>query len=110
MSCPDLGQPDNGMIDCTFGDDGIASYQDTCRFSCADGYRLRGSTSRNCQSDGTWSGGIATCHRGKVTLLSKHSTFNEYAKLIIHCLLSYTNHVPLCGNSSELHLENLMFS
>ncbi|XP_065896438.1 P-selectin-like [Dysidea avara] len=63
VSCPDLGQPDNGMIDCTFGDDGIASYQDTCRFSCADGYRLRGSTSRNCQSDGTWSGGIATCHR-----------------------------------------------
>ncbi|XP_065896437.1 sushi, von Willebrand factor type A, EGF and pentraxin domain-containing protein 1-like [Dysidea avara] len=63
VSCPDLGQPDNGMIDCTFGDDGVASYQDTCRFSCADGYRLRGSTSRNCQSDGTWSGGIATCHR-----------------------------------------------
>ena len=70
MFCSDFGQPDNGMIECMFGDDGVASYQDTCRFSCADGYRLSGSTSRNCQSDGTWSGGSTACLRGKVTLLS----------------------------------------
>ena len=64
MSCPDLGQPDNGMIECALGDDGVASYQDTCRFSCVEGYHLSGSTSRTCQSDGTWSGSSSTCDRG----------------------------------------------
>ncbi|XP_065917781.1 E-selectin-like isoform X2 [Dysidea avara] len=63
LSCPDLRQPDNGMIDCMFGDDGVASYQDTCRFSCVEGYRLSGSMSRTCQSNGTWSGSDTTCHR-----------------------------------------------
>ena len=66
MSCPDLSQPDNGMISCMFGDDGVASYQDMCRFSCVEGYHLSDSTSRTCQSDGTWSGSSATCQRGKV--------------------------------------------
>jgi len=69
VRCVDLGEPDNGMIDCMLGDDGVTSYQDMCRFSCAEGYRLSGSTSRTCQSDGTWSGDSTTCHRGKVTLL-----------------------------------------
>ena len=71
MSCPDLGQPDNGMIECALGDDGVASYQDTCRFSCVEGYRLSGSTSRTCQSDGTWSGSSSTCDRGMLTWSSK---------------------------------------
>jgi len=70
VSCPDLGQPDNGMIECAFGDDRVASYQDTCRFSCAEGYYLSGNTSRTCQSDGTWSGSSATCDRGMATLFS----------------------------------------
>jgi len=68
VRCPDLGQLDNGTISCMFGDDGVASYQDTCRFSCAEGYHLSGSTSRTCQSDGTWSGSSATCQRGKMTV------------------------------------------
>ena len=67
MSCPELGQPDNGMIECVLGDDGVASYQDTCRFSCVEGYHLSGSTSQTCQSDGTWSGSSATCDRGMLT-------------------------------------------
>jgi len=69
VSCPDLGLPNNGTIECAFGDDGVASYQDTCRFSCADGYRLNGSASRTCQSDGMWSGSSSTCHRGKLHLV-----------------------------------------
>ena len=68
MLCPNLHQPDNGMIDCMFGDDGVASYLDICAFNCGEGYDLSGSTSPTCQSDGTWSGGSATCHRGKMTL------------------------------------------
>ena len=64
VSCPDLHQPDNGMIDCMLGDDGVASYQDTCRFSCSEGYDLSGNTSRMCQYNGTWDGTLVTCHRG----------------------------------------------
>ena len=87
MSCPDLCQPDNGTIECAFGDDGVASYQDTCRFSCVEGYRLSGSTSRTCQSDGTWSGSSATCRRGKLHLvmyspnLSSHPIPISFANL-----------------------------
>jgi len=72
VSCSDLDQPDNGMIDCMLGDDGVASYEDTCRFSCSEGYHVSGSTSRTCESNGTWSGGSTTCHRGKVTLSVKY--------------------------------------
>ena len=68
MRCPELGQPSNGMISCMFGDDGVASYQDTCRSNCAEGYHFSGSASRICQSDGTWSGSSAACQRGKVTV------------------------------------------
>ena len=55
------------MIECALGDDGVASYQDTCRFSCVEGYHLSGSTSRTCQSDGTWSDSSSTCDRGMLT-------------------------------------------
>ena len=54
------------MIECTFGHDESASYQDTCRSSCAEGYHLSGSTLRTCQSDGAWSGSSTACHRGKL--------------------------------------------
>ena len=78
MPCPNLRQPGDGIIDCILGDDGVASYQDTCRFSCAEGYDLSGSISRICQSNGTWSGGSTTCYRGKMTLSFNYSKFNEY--------------------------------
>jgi len=92
VSCSDLGQPDNGMIECALGDDGVASYQDTCRLSCAEGYHLSGSTSRTCQSDGTWSGSSSTCDRGMLTWSSKFHvilTINQlvtivFAKLIMN--------------------------
>ena len=56
------------MISCMFRDVGVASYQDTCRLSCVEGYHLSGSTLRTCQSDGTWSGSGAACQRGKETV------------------------------------------
>ena len=71
------------MIDCMFGDDGVASYQDICAFSCGEGYDLSGSTSRTCQRDGTWSGGSTTCHRGKVMLSLKYSKFIYYGQGIL---------------------------
>ena len=65
VSCSSLGNPTNGMINCSLGDDGAPSYEDTCSFTCNTGYVLNGSESRTCQSDGRWSGNSATCSRGE---------------------------------------------
>ena len=56
VSCPLLNNPNSGMINCSLGDDGMSSYEDTCSFTCNTGYELTGSTERTCQSDGSWSG------------------------------------------------------
>ena len=41
------------MISCSLGDDNVASYEDTCSFTCNTGYELTGSDTRTCQSDGS---------------------------------------------------------
>ena len=61
VSCPSLTNPNNGMINCSLGDDGVPSYEDTCSFTCNTGYELTGSTERTCQSDGSWSGSPVSC-------------------------------------------------
>ena len=61
----------NGMINCSLGDDGVPSYEDTCSFTCNTGYELTGSDTRICQSDGNWSGSDVTCSRG--TANQKHN-------------------------------------
>ena len=61
---PPLTNPDNGIIDCSFGDDGVPSYKDTCSFTCNTGYELTGTDTRACQSDGSWSGSDDICSRG----------------------------------------------
>ena len=53
--------PNNGMINCSLGDDTITSYEDTCSFTCNTGYELTGSRERTCQSDGSWSGSPVSC-------------------------------------------------
>ena len=63
--CPTLTQPNDGMINCSLGDDEIPSYEDTCSFTCDTGYQLTGSETRICQSNGNWSGiDEALCSRG----------------------------------------------
>ena len=37
VSCPPLTDPNNGMINCSLGIDGIYSYEDTCSFTCNTG-------------------------------------------------------------------------
>ena len=61
VSCSSLTNPDNGIINCSLGDDGVPSYEDTCSFTCNTGYELTGSTERTCQSDGSWSGSPVSC-------------------------------------------------
>ena len=64
VSCRPLGSPSNGMITCALEDE-VPSYEDTCSFTCDTGYDLSGSDTRTCQSDGSWSGSVTMCSRGK---------------------------------------------
>ena len=61
--CPALSAPDNGEISCLLGDDGVPSFDDTCTFTCNDGYELTGSHNRRCRSSKTWSGSDTMCRR-----------------------------------------------
>ena len=69
MFCPLPANPNNGMIKCSLGDDGVSSYEDTCNFTCNTGYEPTGSDTRTCQSDGSWSGSDDVCSRGSVTII-----------------------------------------
>ena len=64
VNCSFIIAPNNGVINCSLGDDGVTSYEDTCNFTCNTGYELIGSDTRTCQSDRSWSGSNATCNRG----------------------------------------------
>ena len=66
--CLSLIDPNNGMITCSLGDDGVPSYEDTCSFTCNTGYELTGSDTRTCQSNGNWNGSDAMCQRGKYVI------------------------------------------
>ena len=61
VPCPLLTDPSNGTINCSLGDDGVTSYEDTCSFTCNTGHELTGSPQRTCQSDGSWSGSPVPC-------------------------------------------------
>ena len=61
VSCLPLINANNGVINCSLGDDGVPSYEDTCSFTCNTGYELTGSSERTCQSDGSWSGSPVSC-------------------------------------------------
>ena len=65
VSCLSLSNPSNGMMDCSLGDDGVPSYEDTCRLICNTGYELTGNATRTCQSDGSWSSSNTMCRRGE---------------------------------------------
>ena len=66
--CPSLNHPDNGMIECSLGPDGVPTEGDTCVYICDEGFIVSGSSSRECQSDGTWTGSEPTCARCKLLL------------------------------------------
>ena len=62
--CSSLSNPNNGIINCLLGDDGVPSYEDTCSFTCNTGYELTDSDIRTCQSNGSWNGSDDVCRRG----------------------------------------------
>jgi len=61
VSCTLLDDPTNATINCSLGDDGVPSYEDTCNFTCNTGYELTGSPQITCQSNGSWSGSPVSC-------------------------------------------------
>jgi len=64
-TCPELDHPVDGNVECSLGPDGVPTEGDTCVYQCDDGFIVSGNKSRECQSDGTWSGNEATCERCK---------------------------------------------
>ena len=69
VNCLLLSNVENGYNNCSLGDDGVSSYEDTCSFTCNTGYELTGSDTRTCQSDGNWSGSDVTCRRGNLCFI-----------------------------------------
>ena len=70
VPCLSLNDPNNGMINCLLGDDGVPSYEDTCSSTCNTGYELTDTDIRTCQSDGNWSGSDAICQRGSYKFIT----------------------------------------
>ena len=64
VSCPNFIQANNGLLNCSLGDDGVSSYEDICSFTCNTGYELIGSEIWFCQSDGSWSSSNSSCRGG----------------------------------------------
>jgi len=64
-TCPMLMAPDNGMINCSLGENGVPTNGDTCTVTCNDGFRLRGDATRRCQAGQMrWLGNEARCEPG----------------------------------------------
>ena len=61
VGCPMLTDPSNGMVSCSLGDDGVATIEDTCSYTCNTGYVLTGNAMRTCGSGGMWDGSGPTC-------------------------------------------------
>ena len=63
VRCSDPGSPENGrrVLDGT----GIGN---RVRFSCHDGFELRGSAELVCQHGGRWSGAVPRCVKGNKCL------------------------------------------
>ena len=82
--CTSLTDPNNGVMTCSPGDNGVPSYEDTCSFTCNTGYELTGSDTRTCQSSGSWSGSETMCGRGVliINLISDLFTIDVITKLL----------------------------
>jgi len=63
--------PDNGMINCSLGDDGNPTNGDTCSFTCDVGFGLIGPQERRCEFQSgqiRWSGRNVSCDEGTLNV------------------------------------------
>ncbi|XP_066264351.1 uncharacterized protein [Branchiostoma lanceolatum] len=64
LQCSKLTPPAHGAVT------GSNSYRDVATFTCDPGYKMVGTSSLTCQSDGTWSGRAPTCKAVKCLTLT----------------------------------------
>ena len=65
VQCNSLSLQSNENIrQCSSGRMGVGYKGDNCSFTCNTGYELIGSDTRNCQSNGNWSGSDNVCRKG----------------------------------------------
>ena len=76
------------MINCSLGDDGVPSYEDTCSFTCNTGYELTGSDTRTCQSDESWNGTDGICRRGNLYIVCIHIYAHVCMHAYMYCMLA----------------------
>ena len=81
-ACLLLSDPENGVMNCSLRDDGVAFNKDICSFTCNTDYELFGSDTRTCQSDGSWSGSDTLCIKGDQSLYD----FVSVSKNIFVCV------------------------
>ena len=75
------------MINCSLEDDEVPSYEDTCVFTCNEGYEVTGNETRTCQSDGSWSGNSTLCSKSEWFLIPMYPfLLVSYMKhSMVHC-------------------------
>ncbi|KAM4722851.1 E-selectin-like [Rhinophrynus dorsalis] len=57
IQCPSLNAPENGKVECQ----GESDYNSKCSFTCAEGFKLIGSSELECSSSGKWTSSPPTC-------------------------------------------------
>jgi len=58
--------PINGSSECPVKSSNVG---ETCTISCDYSYYVTGDATRTCESSGNWSGNVAACTRGTVSVL-----------------------------------------
>ena len=67
--CTPLEDPSNGIIECSLKKDEDTTLGEICHYRCSTGFAPAGSNgTRQCQSNGSWSGSATTCERGMLVL------------------------------------------
>jgi len=105
-----LTNPNNGTINCSLGDVGVPSYEDTCSFTCNTGYELTGSPQRTCQSDGSWSGSPVSCSIMKCpsSSLPLHSMLAESCSSIYQSLCDLQCEEGFTGSRHPSYVRDVL--
>ena len=57
VDCGQLTDPDNGLVDTSYG----TTFRSTATYTCDTGYALSGSQTRSCGADGNWTSSEPFC-------------------------------------------------
>ncbi|KAM4629598.1 E-selectin isoform 2-T2 [Polymixia lowei] len=101
VQCPHLQELQNGVVNCRGDEDMKFSYENSCSFSCAQGYRLLGSSTVTCMSTAEWSEKMPRCEA--ITCQKP----KEEAHLLSQCSLPFNGLRPhsTCSFSCDSGFE-----